>query len=376
MVVINGIITFMLTPGHWIENHQFWTGFFNPTYVPSLLFRFCISLALAGIYSLITASVQRDAELKARIVRWGALWTVPSLLLLPVFAWWYIRAIPQTLWASARGAMPTGTHFALLACLLLGGTLLLALLALVRPTRLHLAFSLLLAVVAFGAMDSFEFVRESVRKPFIIENYLYANSLYFAPMPGDGGFTVDNIGSAGVLKTAKWVENRDLTAVNQVAAGREIFRVECESCHTANRYRGVHQYIVKRQWDQDKLHAMLGVLFMMHNNVMPQFAGTDAELNALSAYLGSLQPMHPPPDLHPDGKAVFEQNCSMCHLARPDDHLFTDMPKDPQTAIAALGSLPAMFPIMPDLKLSEDERRALVQWVNTQRPAQAAKGGN
>ena len=90
-------------------------------------------------------------------------------------------------------------------------------------------FSLLLAVVAFGAMDSFEFVRESVRKPFIIENYLYANSLYFAPMPGDGGFTVDNIGTAGVLKTAKWVENRDLTPVNQVAAGREIFRVECES---------------------------------------------------------------------------------------------------------------------------------------------------
>jgi cytochrome bd-type quinol oxidase subunit 1/mono/diheme cytochrome c family protein len=376
MVVINGIITFMLTPGHWIENHQFWTGFFNPTYAPSLLFRLFISFALAGIYSLITASVQRDAELKARIVRWGALWTVPSLLLLPVFAWWYIRAIPQTLWVSARGAMPTGTHFALLACLLLGGTLLLALLALLKPTRLHLAFSLLLAVVAFGAMDSFEFVRESVRKPFVIENYLYANSLYFTAMPGDGGFTVDNIGTAGVLHTAKWVENRDLTPANQIAAGREIFRVECESCHTADSYRGVHQYIVKRQWDQDKLHAMLGVLFMMHNNVMPQFAGTDAELNALSAYLGSLQPMHPPPNLHPDGKAVFEQNCSMCHLARPDDHLFTDMPKDTQTAIAALSSLPAMFPIMPDLKLSEDERRALVQWAYTQNLAQAAKGGN
>jgi mono/diheme cytochrome c family protein len=298
------------------------------------------------------------------------------LLLLPFFAWWYIRAIPPVLWASARGAMPTATHFALFACVLLGGTLLLALLALLKPTRLHLAFSLLLAVVAFGAMDSFEFVRESVRKPFVIENYLYANSLYFAPMPGDGGFTVDNIGTAGVLKTAKWVENRDLTPANQVAAGREIFRVECESCHTANRYRGVHQYIVKRQWDQDKLHAMLGVLFMMHNNVMPQFAGTDAELNALSAYLGSLQPMHPPPDLHPDGRKVFEQNCSMCHQVRPDDHLFTDMPKDPQTAIAALSSLPAMFPIMPDLKMSEDERHALVQWVNTQRPAQAAQGGN
>jgi hypothetical protein len=57
------------------------------------------------------------------------------------------------------------------------------------PRRLHLAFSLVVALVAFGAMDSFEFVRESVRKPYIIENYLYANSLYSSSMPGDGGFT-------------------------------------------------------------------------------------------------------------------------------------------------------------------------------------------
>jgi len=85
LVVINGIITFMLTPGHWIENHRFWSGFFNPTNWPSLAFRSCICLALAGIYALITASVQKDAALKARIVRWAALWTVPSLALLPLF---------------------------------------------------------------------------------------------------------------------------------------------------------------------------------------------------------------------------------------------------------------------------------------------------
>jgi len=39
MVVINGIITFMLTSGSWVENHQFWKGFFNPTFFPSLAFR-------------------------------------------------------------------------------------------------------------------------------------------------------------------------------------------------------------------------------------------------------------------------------------------------------------------------------------------------
>ena len=376
MVVINGIITFMLTPGQLDRDPPVLDRIFQSHLSPSLLFRFCISLALAGIYALITASVQRDAALKARIVRWGRCGLCHHFFFFPSSPGGISATFPPFFGPVRAGPCPPEPTLPCSPAFCLAGRSCLPSSPYYVPPRLHLAFSLVLAVVAFGAMDSFEFVRESVRKPFIITNYLYANSLYFAAMPGDGGFTVDNLSSTGVLQTAKWVQNRNLTPANQVAAGREIFRVECESCHTTNSYRGVHQYIVKRQWDQDKLHAMLGVLFMMHNNVMPQFAGTDAELNALSAYLGSLQPMHPHPDLHPDGRTVFEQNCSMCHLARPDDHLFTDMPKDPQAAVAALASLPAMFPIMPDLKLSEDERRALVQWVNTQRPTQAAKGGN
>jgi hypothetical protein len=46
--------------------------------------------------------------------------------------------------------------FATSAWVLLAVALLLALLALVWPRRLHLAFSLLLLVIAFGALDSFE----------------------------------------------------------------------------------------------------------------------------------------------------------------------------------------------------------------------------
>ena len=40
-------------------------------------------------------------------------------------------------------------------------------------------------------------------------------------------------------------------------------------------------------------------------------------------------------------------------------------PRDPKAAVDALKDLPSMFPVMPDLKLSEGERAALVQWVNT-----------
>ena len=381
MVIINGIITFMLTSGSWVKNHRFWTGFFNPTCFPSLAFRFAIALALAGIYALITASVQRDAALKARLVRWAAWWVVPSLAVLPGLGWWYIRWIPAEVWAGARGAMPTATQFAWFAVLLLAVTFALALLALARPGRVRLAFSLLVALAALGAMGSFEFVRESIRKPYVISNYLYANSLYAATIPGDGGFSVDEVNAAGILQSAKWVRNRDLAKSDPAAVGREIFRLECESCHTLDAYRGVKHYLALRQWDQNKTQVMLGSLEFMHNGVMPPFAGSNAERGALAAYLSTVQPVSGAAASEAgDGRTVFEQNCSMCHRVSAGGPLFKDLPQDPNAAGKALKDLTSLFPLMPDLKLPERQRLALAQWINTQRSAKgsgsATQGGN
>jgi len=380
MVVINGIITFMLTSGSWVENHQFWKGFFNPTCFPSLAFRFAIALALAGIYALITASVQKDAVLKARLVRWSAWWIVPGLAVLPALGWWYIHWIPAEVWSSARGAMPTATHFALFAVILLGLTFALALLALLRPGRMHLAFSLLVALVALGAMGSFEFVREAIRKPYVISKYLYANSLYAAKIPGDGGFSVDEVNAAGILKSAKWISNRELTKSDEAAAGREIFRVECESCHTTDAYRGVQHYLALRQWDQNKIQAMLGGIEFMHNGVMPPFAGTDAERAALAVYLSAVQPVSAAAaDAASDGGTVFDQNCSMCHPVSAVGPLFKRQARDANAVSETLKDLTKLSVIMPDLKLSERQRLALAQWVNTQRSVKgsgnAAPGG-
>lgn len=381
LVIINGILTFMLTPGSWVRNHEFWKGFFNPTYFPSLAFRSAIAFALAGIYALITASVQKDAALKARIVRWSAWWIVPSLAVLPGLGWWYIRRIPADAWMNARGQMPTATGFAGLAWVLLAVTFALALLSLVRPAKMHLAFSLLVALVAFGSMGSFEFVRESVRLPYVISNYLYANSLYSASIPGDGGFSADEVSAAGVLPTAKWIDNRVLTPDDQASVGHEIFRVECESCHTPSSYRGIRRYLILRQWDQNKIKAMLGGLMFMHNGVMPPFAGTDQEQAALAAYLNTIASISPAAAAAAtDGKTIFNQNCSMCHQASANDPLFKNLDKNPQTASDSLKDLTSLFPLMPDLKLGDEQRTALVAWINAQRGARnfgnAAQGGN
>ena len=367
LVVINGIITFMLTSGKWVETHSFWIGFFNPTYFPSLVARTCIALALAGVYALLTASVQKDAELKAKLVKWSNVWILPSLVLLPGCMWWYIRTIPAELWASARGPMPTATHYASLTGIVAAVTLLLALLSLVRPGRLRLGFSLVLLFFAFATMGSFEFVRESIRKPYVIQNYLYANSVYSQAMPGDGGFDVDHINQAGVLATAKWIETRGLTANYRIATGREIFRVECQSCHTLEAYRGLRPYLARRQWDQERLSAMLGGLNLMHNGVMPPFAGTDAEREALAAFLSTVQPA-PQAQGALDGATVFQRNCSMCHLEEAQDPLFSNLPKERAAAAEALKNLPGLFPLMPDLKLSDQERNVLAEWVNGRFP--------
>jgi hypothetical protein len=65
---------------------------------------------------------------------------------------------------------------------------------------------------------------------------------------------------------------------------------------------------------------------------------------------------------------------------RADDALFARLPRDPQEATNALKDLPNLFIRMPDLKLSDEERSALVEWVNTQRSPHvtgvAAQGGN
>ena len=51
LVVINGILTFMLTTGKWVETHSVADGYFNPTMWPSMVMRTGVCVALAGIYA-------------------------------------------------------------------------------------------------------------------------------------------------------------------------------------------------------------------------------------------------------------------------------------------------------------------------------------
>ncbi len=366
MVIINGIITFMLTSGKWTQSYNFWQGFFNPTYFPSLFLRFAFSLALAGIYALLTGSVQKDQELKGRIVKWSAKWIVPAFVLLPVFAFWYIGSIPAEVWDSAQGKMPTASRYANLILIFSAVTFVLSLLTLLKPKRVRLLFSILIFASAFVSMWSFEFIREAIRKPYLINNYLYVNSIFKEPVPGSAGMSLAEINQNGLLKTAKWSKYKEVTPENQLEAGREIFHLQCQSCHTLDGYRSMRKIIQKRNWSYSALRTNLGSLDKMFNGVMPPFAGTEEEKEALANFLISLPPGHvpgaPPPGL--GGEAVYEQYCAPCHQRAADDPLFAKLGKlDEQTIYYLISKLDSLNPEIPPFEGTDQERQALAEWI-------------
>ena len=115
LIIINGILTFMLTPGDtWLsvagtghEASKFWNAFFNPTYWPSLLLRTCVCASLAGIWALITSSrIDGDKQpaLKTSLVQWSVKWLVPSFVATPFLLVWYLCMVP----ASQRALLTLG----------------------------------------------------------------------------------------------------------------------------------------------------------------------------------------------------------------------------------------------------------------------------
>jgi len=89
LVVINGIVTFMLTPGRWLETRAFWDGFFNPTYWPSLVLRTGIALMLAGAYGWLVAARMPGNGERVALVRYLAVWGIAGVAVAGAgVAWW------------------------------------------------------------------------------------------------------------------------------------------------------------------------------------------------------------------------------------------------------------------------------------------------
>ena len=275
LVVINGILSYMLTPGRWLETGNMWHGFFNPTYFPSLVFRTGIALVFAGVFGLVTAMRERDPAFRGRLVHYCARWLVLPLFVVVLSGLWYWSAVPEGPLENLLRRNPEADVFVQVllvstGLLFLGGLVLLLRL----PRGVQGVLTALLVAIGLGWMGGFEYLREIARKPFVIYDHMYSTSIPVTE--------ADRIAEEGFLAHARWVEHHEVTAENRLEAGRELFRHQCLICHTVGGYNDILPRT--EVYDEFGLTAKLTGMGRI-NTYMPPFLGTAEERGALAAYI-------------------------------------------------------------------------------------------
>ena len=280
LFVISGILAFMLSPGKWLETGNIWHAFFNPTFWPTVALRTVSSLALGALAGMVIVNLYRrdSREDKTQVINYLARFLWPMVLMLP-FAFWYFEDIPveaRNLLAGGAAAMSLFFLFGIAASTLVGAY---AYFGLIRAKRyINLETAMLLLSIAVIATVSMEFVREGIRKPYILHGRLYSNGL--APEE------VEKADTEGVLARAPWARLRlDQGGPAAPSLGGALYAVQCAGCHVEKGFNDVAPLV--RGWSRELLEFNLERLHEL-KPFMPPVVGTAEEREALADYLWAL----------------------------------------------------------------------------------------
>ena len=299
LIIINGILTFMLTPGDtWLrvagtgqEASKFWNAFFNPTYWPSLCLRTCVCCALAGIWALITASRidgDKHPALKTTMVQWSVKWLAPSFVATPFLMFWYYKMVPDAqtglLWLGldtiSSGTFSIITRIALLIIVTSATIVGVAyFLAYRNPRDFNLSHAIAILLLALIATASGEYAREMLRKPYVIGQWMYSNGVRVP--------YVNRINQEGYLAHSMWVWNDSTSSYSR---GEAIFRGECGSCHTLSGYRPLKYLLAER--DRANIANFITMLHdykpdSPYRRYMPPMVGVKQDIDDLADFLNA-----------------------------------------------------------------------------------------
>lgn len=304
LVIINGIISFMLTPGNWLTTGDFWAAFFNPTYWPALLFRSGLSLSLAGMFGLITATGIRHAETREEMIRFCAQWLCLPFVLMVLGSVWYIMALPEDIRAMIERNTDDIRPF-IRAFLDTAPILFLAgmFLFIKLPRKAYKPYVVIVLLLGLITAGSFEWIRETARRPWLVHGFMYSNGITLA----DG----QRMNEKGVLGTSGWAQLRagiktslpgkdeapvdseatvkiaELSEEQRARFGRFLYTQQCSNCHGLGAPMLDIKPKVKGRGETglDALLAAQGVI----SPYMPPFFGTKEERRVLACWLAGLE---------------------------------------------------------------------------------------
>jgi mono/diheme cytochrome c family protein len=308
MAIIVSILGFMMDPGTWLADRSFWSGLTNPLYLPQLSFRTPMAGAMAGIVAmfLIPFFTRRGDRFRDEALRSVGLWTLAFAPFILLGGRWYYSAVPDAMKDNLGVSLATlefsqwQQQFLEIAVVTVIVILLVAQLAIWRPARLPRIALVVPFLATLWMMGHFERVREFIRKPYVIGQYMYANGIRvgdYALLRRDGVLAyatysnplteAEKAGLPEGLSPAERAARLDV-----IQKGKDVFMDTCSRCHTGH---GVNAITARlkgmfgdRPWTPDLTTSYIA---NMHEAqpFMPPFPGSDAELGYLAAYLEHLQ---------------------------------------------------------------------------------------
>jgi cytochrome bd ubiquinol oxidase subunit I len=306
LVLITGITAFMLNPGVWATDpklQNFWVAFFNPQFLPQTVARTGGALLLSSLYVYLHASLTiRDAALRDMIASRSARPALLGAILITAggLAWLYF--LPP----SAKAALAAAAALNILVALIFALTLVVFVLLYLGPYRnpgwLSPGFAGSLCLFGIAAFSTGEFIREAVRKPFVVYNVVLANQV----LPEQ----VAAMQRMGYLESGLWtkqyvikeypravvdgrIDGNQLLALRQddrVILGKVLFQYHCNDCHAAAAgYSALGPLLQGRPRElvRSGVEHLDSVLFM------PPWCGTPQEAELLTDYLMSIKPLRP-----------------------------------------------------------------------------------
>lgn len=336
LFTINGVISFMLTPGTWPETRNFWDAIFNPTFWPALFFRTALCGMLAGLFGFVTAARIKDKNLRCMMVRFCGIWTLTGLVLTVLSGYWYIGHLPaeqamQVIHKSHRVAFFMQIFKYTAPVLLFGGLLM----AICAPRKINFSSAMVLLIVALMFYGSFEFMREAGRKPYVVWGEVYSTNISVEQ--------AKELKGKSILQNAKWIPQdlREISTENRLRAGEWLYQMECAPCHAIN---GPMNDIVRRtsKYNAAGLDAFISGMGKI-NKYMPEFLGTAKERKALAKYIHSVGPDYNPALPEPEEAeltpALFKTDQEYVLMAWPLEGLRLVIDKDRTMSISDKGSI-------------------------------------
>lgn len=352
LVVINGILAFMLTPGDWLTTGEMWDGFFNATYWPSLFFRTGVCILLAGLYTLLVASRLTNDASKQKLIRYNATWGVVGLAVMAPTFYWYWKAIPADLIATAMQTMATPIRAVETSYWLAGILAAILIVFGIFLTRFyHLAVAILAMLIGLFWFGEFEWFRESIRKPWVVSGYMYAHGLEVAH--------ASDYQADGLLPHMAYRTGND---------GLDLFNRACRTCHTIDGYKPMAP--IFNGTDPAFIASVVRGTDLLKGN-MPSWMGTTEESEKLGLYIHSQIDQRPMSEQYrladvELGRRVFDSRCGICHqFGGPSDKTasLTGLSVDDYNNLLDMAA--DLGEGMPPFTADSTDRAALIQFFQT-----------